>query len=360
MKRPQLIRFMAIQTQRKISVQASFHYLPQRSKTSPLNPDNERPSPLASFSLLGGDQFQMKLVGFNETHQVLFEKFYESDAYGNFDFKIPLTSEQEPLHSLQIFETSVLPGMGLLLGTHIPIKMKYPKKIVISDFDKTLVDTKYSTPQEVYESLRHPIDHFPTITSSVQLLRNYLQQDFQPFILSASPHFYENAIRNWLYQNNIYTAYIFLKDYRRIISLLDRLLTTKDVKAQGFYKLNSLVSILLMTGIPDQLVLMGDGFESDSLIYLVLSSLLEEQRGPWNIWNEVKKLKAFRMNRRQDSLFLNKVYELQNEIRRKNVKPKITIHIRLPGGPIKKKKITLPFLRERESSIHYYTGEGPH
>ena len=219
------------------------------------------------------------------------------------------------------------------------------------------MDTKYSTPQEVYESLRHPIDYFPTITSSVNLLKNYIRKDFQPFILSASPHFYENAILNWLYQNNIYTAYIFLKDYRRIFSLLDRLLTTKDVKAQGFYKLDSLVSILLMTGIPDQLVLMGDGFESDPLIYLVLSSLLEEQRGPWNIWNEVKKLKAFRMNRRQDSLFLNKVYELQNEIKRKNVKPQITIHIRLPR-PIEKKKITLPFLKEQESSIHYYTGEG--
>lgn len=342
---------MAIQTQSKISVRASLNYLSQREQALRLAEDGPHP-PLESLALLVSHQFQIKLVGLDQGHCVVFKKIYESDPYGDFDLKIPATDR--PIDSFQIFEISNLPGIDLLLGTRIPIRMKYPKQVVISDFDKTLVDTRYSTPQEVYESLRKPIDYFPTVAASVDIFTSYIEQQFQPFILSASPHFYENAIRDWLYQNNIYTAEIFLKDYRKIISILDGLLTTKDVKSQGFYKLNHLVSILLMTGIPDKLVLIGDGFESDSLIYLILSSMLQDQREPWDIWKEVKKLKAFRMNRRQDALFLTKVYQLQNEMKRKQLKPELTIHIRRPEH-LQERPIPLPFLSDLQNLIHYYS-----
>ena len=216
-----------------------------------------------------------------------------------------------------------------------------------------MVDTRYSSPREVYESLIHPVHHFPTINKSLQLFRDYIGRRFQPFIISASPHFYENSIRDWLYQHHIYTTEIFLKDYRRIFSLLDAILTPKDVKTQGFYKLNYLVSILLMTGVPDELALIGDGFESDPLIYLTLTSLLQGNREPWNIWREVKKLKNFRMNRKQDSIFLNKIYQLQNEIQCKHKKPTITIHIRLPKY-LEKKELPPTLFKKQKHLIRYY------
>ena len=347
MKRPQLIRFMAIATQSKISVRASLNYFSNKESGPPSEDQSlESPStPLESLSLLGRHQFRMKLRGLNQDQDTVFHKVYESDAYGDFDIKID--PPKKSIHSFQIFETSCLPGMDMLLGTRLPIKMQYPKQMVICDFDKTLVNTRYATPQEVYESLRSPLNTFPTINSSLHILADYIQQQYQPFIISASPHFYENAIRNWLYQNDIYTAEIFLKDYRRILSILDAAMTTKDVKSQGFYKLKHLASILLMTGIPDKLALIGDGFESDPLIYLVFASLLQDQIGPWDIWKQVKKLKAFRMNRRQDTLFLNKVYQLQNEIKKKGSSPQISIHIYLPKH-VKKMPIPLTFFKQSQ------------
>ena len=358
MKRPQLTHFIAVQTKSAISIRASCNYISKTMQQSRDFEENKLQTPLEALGLLGGHRFQLKILGLDEKHCVLFKKSYASDAYGNFECKISLPSSAEQVYSLQVFETSCVPGIDLLLGTRIPIKMKYPKKIVVSDFDKTLVDTRYSTPQEVYQSLRNPIAHFPTIPQSLKVLKGYIEQGLQPFILSASPHFYENAIRDWLYQNKIYTAEILLKDYRKIISIWDRLLTTKDVKSQGFYKLNHLVSILLMTGVPEELVLIGDGFESDPLIYLILSALLHQQLPPWNIWNEAKKLKAFRMNHRQDSLFLNKVYQLQNAIKKKATKPHLTIHIRCPRH-VAIQPITLPFLKRQEHLINYYQDQAP-
>lgn len=346
MKRPRLIRFVAIETREKISIQASVNYLLQTQK--------EAPVPMESLSLLRSSRFTIKLVGLDKHHEAVFEKVYKSDAYGDFDIKID--SLAIPVSSLQIFEVSKLSGMDLLLGTRIPIKMTYPLKLVICDFDKTLVDTRYSSFREVYRSLSSPIHNFPTVKKSLEIFRGYIKPGFQPFIISASPHFYENSIRDWLYQHHIYTTEIFLKDYRRIFSLLDAVLTPKDVRAQGFYKLNYLVSILLMTGIPDELVLIGDGFESDPLVYLTLASILQEYKEPWNIWNEVKKLKHFHMNRKQDGIFLNKIYQLQSHIQRKGKNPALTIHIRSPEH-LEKKEFPIQIFQRQKHLIQYYEDE---
>lgn len=121
-------------------------------------------------------------------------------------------------------------------------------------------------------------------------------------------------MRDWLYQNQIYTAGIFLKDYRRLLSVLELDLTPKDLKIQGLYKLNHLLDILMLTGIPDQLVLMGDNFESDPIIYLSLASMLNGKQEPWQIWNYLRKLDAFQMNKKQNSTLLNKVYQIHNQL----------------------------------------------
>jgi hypothetical protein len=150
-----------------------------------------------------------------------------------------------------------------------------------------------------------------------------------PFILSASPHFYEDSIRDWLYQNNIYSAGIFLKDYRKVFSFFERELTPKDVKVQGLYKLNHLLDIIFLTGIPDFLVLMGDNFESDPLVYNVFGRLLLGVTGPRDMWVQLQQTRPFMFNRRQKISVLNKLYQMASLVKSSNVKPKIDIYIRM-------------------------------
>ena len=110
MKRPQLIRFMAIENREKISVQASVNYL--------LRSQKEIPTPFESLPLLKSYRFEIKLVGLDIHHQVIFKKTYRSDRYGDFDIKI--NPPPSPIHSFQIFETSRLQGNGPPLGNPAP------------------------------------------------------------------------------------------------------------------------------------------------------------------------------------------------------------------------------------------------
>lgn len=286
--------------------------------------------PVQALRLLNAYEFSMKIIGLNEKREEIYKKVFDSDGYGSFNFKIPLDETRKDIVALQLYEVCRQPGMDLHLGTYIPLRVNAPKKLAICDFDKTLVDTKYSTTKELYYSLTQPIEYFPTVTNTVDILKGYIKQGFHPFILSASPHFYEDAMRDWLYKNNIFSAGIFLKDYRQVFSIFEEGLTPKDLKAQGLYKMNHLLDILLMTGIPDDLILFGDNFESDPLIYLTLAKLLKENIEPWELWKSVKHHKAFQMNRKQDSQLLNKFYQLHSLIKKmkandKEVKLKIYI-----------------------------------
>jgi hypothetical protein len=320
MKRPFLVHFLPIITDDFINIRASISlkenplYLTNKSNEGEkLVPSN----PLQAFKLLTSNDFMIKIVGLDQDHEEIYKKNYESDTFGNFNFKIPLTEERKNIKVLQVYEIKHGKGIELLLGSFIPLHIKSPKKIVISDFDKTLADTRYHTTREVYDSLTRPLEYFPTLKRSVKYIKDYIEEDYHPFILSASPHFYEDAMRDWLYQNQIFTAGIFLKDYRHIFSILEGDLTPKDLKIQGLYKLNHLLDILLMTGIPDQLVLMGDNFESDPVIYAALAIILTQKTDPWKIWKTMKKHKAFTSSRRQEAQMLNKIYQLQNLVTRR-------------------------------------------
>jgi hypothetical protein len=57
---------------------------------------------------------------------------------------------------------------------------------------------------------------------------------------------------------------------------------------------------------------MGDNFESDPIIYLSLACLLKQSQDPWQLWNYLRKEEAFRMNKKQNSILLNKVYQISN------------------------------------------------
>jgi phosphatidate phosphatase APP1 len=357
MKRPYLVNFIIIESDNHVSIRASLssrsiaeeHF---NSNISHLSPS----SPIQSLSLLNSYSYKLLIVGLDEKQNEVYRKEYESDSFGNFEIRFSNKVNDSHIQIVQAFETSKFPGLELLMGTFIPVKVKSPKKIVISDFDKTLVDTKYSTPKEMYESLRRPIEHFPKIPNSIELLKEYINDGYQSFILSASPHFYEKAIRDWLYQNQIFTGNIILKDYRKVFSLFEGDLTPKDLKSHGFYKLSSLVSILLMTGVPDELVLIGDGFETDPLIYLTLSSVLYGKADPWKVWNDLHKKEGFRLTTRQQSRFLTKFYRLGNLTKKKNPKD-IKIHIRCNENEyerITSREFNLSFIEDLSSKVDYY------
>lgn len=356
MKRPHIAHFMAIESDEHIHVRASITMKEQREiQLKMLNKDLPHFSPAApleSLGLLSSSEFTIKIIGHDNNQNNIFEKIYESDSIGNIDIKLIRSLSKAPISYLDVFELKTMPGIEYHLGTFIPLKIATPKKIIISDFDKTLVETKYSTAKEVLLSLQKPLEYFPSIEESITLIKKYVDEGFQPFILTASPHFYENAIRDWLYQHNIFTAGIFLKDYRKIFSMFEEDLTSRDIKSQVFYKLNHLVNILLMTGIPEELVLVGDGFESDTLIYLTMTTLLTDRLDPWSVWNELNKSQSFHLNTKQVSRFLSKFYQLET-LKNKSKKPKIKIHIRCKDLE-RKPHIMIEMLKKNLNIVNFY------
>ena len=356
MKRPYLFNFMAIASDENISVKASVSQSESAHRKAYEN-EVGITTPIQSIGLISSEQYRVKIVGMNMQDEEIFKREYESDSFGNFDLRLPWTIGDQKIAKIQVYENSQKPGLELLLGSFIPLEIKLPKKIIISDFDKTLCDTKFSTAREMMRSLRSPLSHFPTIDESVNIFKSHVQMGFQPFVLSASPHFYEKAIRDWLYQNQIFESYVFLKDYRNIFSLTEGILTPKDLKKQGFYKLSQLVNILNMTGIPEELVLLGDGFESDTFIYLTLASVLIGHTDPWNIWNQIKKESPFSLTTKQNFQFLSKFYALGEKSRQSQCK-KLKIHIRCNDKIIervKKMRTNFKFIEEQRHLVEYYT-----
>ena len=326
MNRPFLASFSAIISKDQLSIRAivndSYQSFNEVMRT-----------PISFIKLLTSDNYRLRIRGFNANQTEILSREYDSDSFGNFELRIPAMIDLNSVQKISVYETSRISGLEIHLGSFYPIKIAEPSKILISDFDKTLVDTKYSTPSEMYYSLNRPLSYFPSVAPSITLLKDYIDLDFQPFILSASPHFYEKPIRDWLYQNDLFISNIFLKDYRHFFSLFEGRLSTKDFKKQGFYKLNQLIDILLMTGIPQDLVLVGDGFESDPFIYMVLKNLIEYKADPWKTWKTLKHHRLFSLTNKQDSYFLTKFYQL-SELSRKTNEISIKIFIRATDSNI--------------------------
>lgn len=355
MKRPYLVNFSAISSESTISIRSSItdSYTPLIEKR--FRKKNNATTPMQSIGLITGDDYRIRIIGFNQDQEQIYNKEFDSDSFGNFDIKIPRYVLDNEIKKIQIYETSYHYGLELLIGSFIPYIINDKKEIIISDFDKTLVETKYSSPKELYYSLNRPLSYFPTIEKSMDIFYQYTKQSYQPFILSASPHFYENAIRDWLYQNKIYAGNIFLKDYRNFFSFTKGILSPKDLKEQGFYKLNQLVNILLMTKMPNKLVLMGDSFESDEFVYLVLSSILLNRVGPWQIWKDIKNDHRFNFTTKQDFQFLTKFYQLGEIVKNKELDLKIYIRCRENNiEQAKNKTYDYPLLNELKVNVEFY------
>lgn len=320
MKRPKLVHFFAITNDEYISIRASVTMHENPNRNIDLKKINPPRFPIQGIRLMNAHVFFVKIVGLDSDQNEVYHKTYQSDSFGNFHFKIPLTQETSKINILQIYDVRTNPGLELHLGTYIPIKISRPIKVIISDLDRTLVETPSTSLKEVYNSLTRPLKDFPIINESIEIMKQYVDKGFHPFILSASPHFYEDAIRDWLYAKKIYTAGIFLKDYRQVFSVIEGHLYPKDLMVHGLYKLNQLLNILLMTSIPDELILMGDNYETDPLIYLTLATILEDNLDPWVIWDKVKTHKSFRLTSKQNSQILNKIHQLSNmlSVKRQN------------------------------------------
>lgn len=362
MKRPKLVHFTSIESDEYVHIRASMTYS-SHGKFEFLDEINQNlkeivpTKPIQSLGLLSSNEFRLKVIGLGDDGSENTIRSFDSDSFGNFNFKIP-HPEGSRISKLKLFETRSHPGLDLLIGSFIPTKIHSPKKIVVTDFDKTLVDTRYSSMKELYLSLRNPIHYFPPVNNSIDLIHRLVKEEYQPFILSASPHFYENAIRDWLYQNQIFTGNIFLKDYRNIFSFFEGEMTTKDLKSQGFYKLNSIVNILLMTGIPDDLVLVGDGFESDTIIYLSLAAILVGRYDPWTLWNNIKREESFKLTNQQHFRFLSKFYQLKNM---SDAKPrgKLKIYIRCKPHmleTLENRTFKMDFANNLKHLVTYYVG----
>jgi len=357
MKRPHLVHFLAIVNDESITLKASITMKENHLfKILDLQLNIPTPTiPYQALRLLNAYQFTLKIVGLDAEKNILYSRKIDSDSFGNIHFKIPLNEERKKMTVLQIYEVKSRPGLEIHLGSYIPIQILSPKKLVICDFDKTLVDTKYSTTKEVFKSLTKPLSYFPTVPKSLEILLQFIKAGHHPFILSASPHFYEDAMRDWLYQNNIFSAGIFLKDYRQFLSPLNSELTRRDIKKQGLYKLNHLLDILIMTGIPDELILMGDNYESDPLIYLTIAHFLREETDPWTFWNEIKEKSAFLLQPKQNAQILNKLYQVDNLLKRERKKfPHKKTHIEiLIRKRFENDGITIPEEYTNQTKLHF-------
>jgi hypothetical protein len=133
--------------------------------------------PIQAYQLLSRSAFQIKLVGLDEKQNQVYKRVFDSDSFGHLNFKIPLNESRQGIAALQVYEVGKEPGLELHLGTYIPLRINNPKKIIVCDFDKTLVDTKYSTTKEVYRSLTKPLEYFPTVTNSVDIIKDYISKE---------------------------------------------------------------------------------------------------------------------------------------------------------------------------------------
>ena len=109
-----------------------------------------------------------------------------------------------------------------------------------------------------------------------------------------------------------------------------------------------------MTGVPQELVLMGDNFESDPIIYLTLATILCDKIDPWSLWNTVRGLESFKLTSKQNGQFLNKIYQLDSMINQLELKAKVKIFIRKKG---RETEINLPtYFEKQKNLIELYSG----
>lgn len=317
MKRPRLLHFFALDTTKHLCIRGVIYFV-----YSPfLGIKKKSPSlrPWASLNLFARKNFHITVEGYDQHHQLCLQEKVRSDSFGLIEARFEKEVSQGPqIEYLKIYEESSLGGLRLFLGEYQVINFQESPKVIISDLDKTLIETSFSGMKDLYLSLSKPLEYFETISSGVKRLRRYRDHGYHPFVLSASPHFYDHTIRTWLKQQGIGDIPIMLKDYRHFISLSRGFLVRKDILTQGFYKLDQLLTLIWLGGVPEDLILLGDVYESDPFTYLTLAKILHEVHSinsARNLWEEIRRFRDFHPTRKQTGLFLNKLYQISQQIK---------------------------------------------
>jgi hypothetical protein len=345
--RPRIEKIIIVKNTRNISLRVflSVHADPTNTKLS---------TPLDQITIKSYQKLKIKIMGLC-SDQKIYSREFDCDKYDALNIQIPVKFGESEITSLQLYEVNFTPGIEFFLGSFLPLVIDNNSKVLICDFDKTLIETRFHTTKDLINSLRSPLSSFPAINQTVDLVHKLQDLEYKIFILSASPHFYEKLIRDWLYQNKILTGHILLKDYRKIFSLSDLELTTKDIKTQGYYKISELIKTLIMTGIPQELTLIGDGFEADETIYLTLRALIYNAVDPWLVWQKIKNIKSFDLNAEQETKLLGyfqRLFSLPAPFENQ-----VTIYIRCTKENIeqvKKRKLGIDFLENQRQIVNYY------
>jgi hypothetical protein len=116
------------------------------------------------------------------------------------------------------------------------------------------------------------------------------------------------------------------------------------------------MEIMMMCGHAQDLVLMGDGFESDLFIYTIFQRILSKKADPHHLWRMVLSRKEFNLTSNQQATFLLKVYELTARLASRpaiNVK----IHIRCKVNMINEiyqKDLGDKELNKLKELVHFY------
>lgn len=327
---PKLQHFSAIARGKSLQLRGSV--VSSREKNSDREVMAE--APIQNLLALFAKKWRVKIECFSKSQNMLDCIEVDTDSFGLISHKISRTYGVEKVYSLRVYEISERHGIEYFMGGFLVQEISDHHRVVVCDFDKTLVHTRYHTAKEIYHSLNRPLHYFPTLTQGLNILHSHIEREFFPVILSSSPHFYEKAIRDWLYQHKVFAGHIVLKDYRSLFSYSEGFYSPKDLKHQGFHKLYQLLQLIKLVGVPKELSLIGDGFESDELIYLILSSVLKRTIEPWALWNYIKSMKAFSFTTKQSVIFLDLLYYIYEKSKGKKLE--INIHIRRP--PFKKQK----------------------
>ncbi len=311
--RPYIINSTAIVYQNNLGINISV--APQNSAQFLNKKVNlQEKSPMQNFQIFKTRNFILEMLLKDEFENVIFKFKFNTDRFGYSSFKVELPDhlKEKKYFIISFLEHGNL-GITHFLGSIAPFFLDDPLKILICDFDKTLVDTSYKTISDVYSSLTMPTRNFPTVTEALSLFKQYIHQGYSPFILSASPHFYVKSINEWLQGKGIFPLGIFLKDYRQILSPFFGLLGLKDLTNQGVYKLTGLLEILLITGIPKKLVLMGDNFESDPLIYQIFAEVLNSDKTTEELLTKIKRIPTFSLTDAQYLALYDKISSIKSQ-----------------------------------------------
>lgn len=349
--RPYLIHFHNILVKTKISIRLGISSRPSKFfKGNDLIPS----VPINEVRLLKKNRFLAKII-IKLNENVIHEKVLETDQFGHLKHQVNLqnfSTEELVKSQICVYEISTLKGVDLLLGKNVPILIDNQKPVIITDFDKTLVDTKYKTTVEVYQSLTSPLKNFPTVEKSLSKIQTLTKLGTPVFVVSASPHFYESPIRNWLKSNEIFDSGIFLKDYRQFLSFQNTELFSKDMKVHGTFKLSQLLNLTYMLELPSKMILFGDNSETDPLIYCIFNYLINSSFEVIETWEKIKHLDAFQLTSFQDSKLLNRLHMIKALKKRMNKSTSIEINIRQIDGP---RELELPhWLENYRNEIKFY------